>query len=207
VSEPDWRQLSEDAPYHARQRRQRFMTQAGERVTRKSSEYPLDRSDGDASQFGARKEHIGRLLRRAARSFDQQFRVRLDELGYQDVGLRHATVFSHLDPEGTRATELASRAGMTRQSMGELVAELVTRGYLAQQSDPTDRRSKIVVLTSAGHRHVHDAREMLAEIHRSWEQRLGAAGVEQLRSLLMELAGPFDTSSEAGEPREADTPI
>jgi DNA-binding MarR family transcriptional regulator len=86
--------------------------------------------------------------------------------------------------------------------MGELVAELVALGYLEQLSDPTDRRSKVVVLTPAGHRHVHDAREMLAEIHHSWEQRLGADGVEQLRSMLMELAGSFDASSMAGEPDE-----
>src|SRR5438105_4237099 len=68
------------------------------------------------------RDNIGRLLRRVLDLFNQDFIGRLHELGYHDIRPRHATVFAHLDPHGTRASDLAMRAGMTRQSMGEMIA-------------------------------------------------------------------------------------
>ena len=145
-------------------------------------------SRADSATRAVSQEHIGRLFRRVMQAFNDQFTARLRALGYDEVRPRHHAVFAHLDLEGTRATELAQRAGMTRQSMGELVAELVGFGYLEQLPDPTDRRSKVVVPTPRGRKHVGEARRIIREINEAWDARLGTQRMRQLRSALEEMA-------------------
>jgi DNA-binding MarR family transcriptional regulator len=137
--------------------------------------------------------------------FNRQLGTRLHDLGDQDVRPRHFTVFSHVDLDGTRPTDLARRAGMTRQSMGELVAELVGGGYLEQQPDPTDRRSKIVLLTPKGLRHVRDARGIIQEMDDAWEHRLGSERMRELRWMLEELTATA-ADAEGTPPSMEETP-
>jgi DNA-binding MarR family transcriptional regulator len=47
----------------------------------------------------------------------------------------HAT--RHLDVAGTRLTDMALRAAMTKQSMSELVCQLERRGMVTRRPDPT----------------------------------------------------------------------
>ena len=48
----------------------------------------------------------------------------------------------HIPPAGIRLTDLAARAGITKQAMAELVAEIERRGYLQRTADPADRRAR-----------------------------------------------------------------
>ena len=148
----------------------------------------LQALDVDPLNKALSRESIGRLLKRVMRLHDQRLRAQLDAQGYQDVHPRHFAVFSHLDIDGTHATDLAQRAGMTRQSMGELVADLVGLGYLEQREDLTDRRSKVVRLTPRGVRHVRDARRTIGELNQAWEKQLGTERMLELRAMLEELA-------------------
>ena len=66
------------------------------------------------------------------------------------VRTAHAAVFGNIDSEGTRLTTLADRAAMTAQAMGELVDDLVAKGYLTRVADPSDRRAKLITLTDRG---------------------------------------------------------
>ena len=59
-------------------------------------------------------------------------------------------VFGRLSFEGARASDLAARAGITRQSMGEVIREMVELGYLEMKPDPTDKRAKLVTYTDYG---------------------------------------------------------
>ena len=65
-------------------------------------------------------------------------------------GRRTLAVFGNIDSEGTRLTTLADRAAMTAQAMGELVDDLVAKGYLTRVADPSDRRAKLTALTDRG---------------------------------------------------------
>ena len=68
----------------------------------------------------------------------------LDPSSFDGITAAHHPVFYNLDRDGTRLTELAARAGITHQSMGELVAALVDSGYLRRVPDPGDRRARLV---------------------------------------------------------------
>src|SRR6266542_3146473 len=74
--------------------------------------------------------HLGRLLLQALRRVQASSVAKLQERGHPDVRTGHLPVFSNVEEEGTRITDLAARAGMTRQMMGRLVREL-ERQYAA----------------------------------------------------------------------------
>jgi DNA-binding MarR family transcriptional regulator len=101
--------------------------------------------------------------------------------GFEDVRPAHYAVFRFLQPEGSRVTELAEEARMTKQSMGELVVYLEQRGYVERRPDPRDRRAKIVVLTEAGLRWAEAAVERLGEVEDALAERIG--GQERLEEL------------------------
>ncbi|HYY55205.1 MAG TPA: MarR family transcriptional regulator [Candidatus Dormibacteraeota bacterium] len=101
-------------------------------------------------------------------------------------------MFARIDEDGTRLTELAERAAMTKQSMGELVDDLVARGYLERTPDPRDARARIVRPTARGRRHLRDARKVVGEVEAELERRIGPGRARALREALREIAGAAD---------------
>jgi DNA-binding MarR family transcriptional regulator len=141
-----------------------------------------------SSHTSDQRENIGRLLLLAQRDFDAELNARLRERGYPDVRLAHSALFAHIDPEGTRSSELAERAGMTKQGMGQLVADLEKKGYVERVEDPADGRARLVRLTKNGRRHVRDAGEITGEIEEAYALRLGNGRLETLRAILEDLS-------------------
>src|SRR2546430_651421 len=88
-----------------------------------------------------RQQHIGRLLQQAFRGFNNRSIVKLRQRGHIGLTLAHTSLLSHLDVEGTRITVLAERAGITKQSMGQLAIDLEKRGYIERKTDPSDHRA------------------------------------------------------------------
>lgn len=99
----------------------------------------------------------------------------------------HSAVFAQIDPEGSRLTNLARRANMSPQAMGELVDELEQLGYVVRRPDPTDRRAKLIVLTTKGHACIAAGIATIEGIEQRLTDRLGERGHRQLRSLLNKL--------------------
>jgi DNA-binding MarR family transcriptional regulator len=116
------------------------------------------------------------VFRRATDVMIEDLIARLDAAGFAGLTPSHQIVFENLDPGGTRLTELAVRAGMTHQSMSELVSLLEQRGYVKRRVDPTDRRARIVSLTSSGRRLARQALRELASIEAEWHEHLAATG-------------------------------
>jgi DNA-binding MarR family transcriptional regulator len=90
---------------------------------------------------------------------------------------------------GRRLSDLATIAEMTKQAMGEFVADLAAGGYVTLSTDPADRRAKLVSLTAKGRRASNQARQMLDQVEALWVERLGAHDAETLERLLARIAG------------------
>jgi DNA-binding MarR family transcriptional regulator len=133
------------------------------------------------------ERNLGVLLREPFRLGSEQLHRRIAERGHPEVRAPHGDVFQFLDKDGTRVSELARRAQITKQSMAELVEHLERHGYVERIPDPSDRRAKLVRATSRGSEVYRIAREVVAEIEREWTARLGAPKMRQLRALLQEL--------------------
>jgi DNA-binding MarR family transcriptional regulator len=100
---------------------------------------------------------------------------------------KHSAVFAQLDPKGSRLTELAHRANITPQAMGELIDELEQLGYVTRQPDPTDRRAKLIVLTDQGQAAVEAGRQTIVGLEQRITDILGANGHKTLREMLTKL--------------------
>lgn len=133
------------------------------------------------------RPNIGILLRGPFQEIVRRIAEGLAEAGFDDLRPAHTPVFQHIKAEGSRLSELAERAQMTRQSMGYLVDYLEQHGYVERRADPTDRRASLIFLTERGWAEVREALSIIAAIEREWAHRLGKPRMEQLRELLTEL--------------------
>lgn len=108
-----------------------------------------------------RQAHLGFLLGHALRRFDARVLqlmahnidvpLALSNLaGREKVGAAHIHITRHLPRGGARLTELAQRAGMSKQAMGALVAQCHAWGIVTRESDPLDSRAKRIVFTPTG---------------------------------------------------------
>lgn len=100
---------------------------------------------------------------------------------------KHSAVFAQIDPEGSRLTDLARRANMTPQAMGELVDELQELGYLTREPDPTDRRAKLIVPTPRGRAAIEAGKQTIVGLETRITEILGEKGHETLREMLGKL--------------------
>jgi DNA-binding MarR family transcriptional regulator len=142
-----------------------------------------------------RRLPIGQLLGRLQRHFRVALYARAQEAGYTDIREAHLQVFGTIDWTGTRLTDLAARANMTRASMAELVDGLERTGYLERRPDPDDGRAKRVCLTRRGRRVMTQALRAVADIEREYASTIGTARFELMcRSLQAVLdAGSADS--------------
>lgn len=136
-----------------------------------------------------RQQHIGRLFLLAHRDFSERALEKLTARGHAGLGIAHTTLLPHIDLEGTRMTVLAERAGVTKQAVGQLVADLEQRGYVARTVDPRDRRAVLVTFTAAGERFLRDAERIKHELEDEYLARLGVERMAELRAILTDLVG------------------
>jgi len=130
---------------------------------------------------------IGALL--SIPSFDLSARVhqRLHSRGFTEITDSNSTVLKLLGPEGDRITELARKAGMTKQSMGYLVEQLEAASYVERVADPNDARAFVIRRTRKGWAYNQAAAEEVAKLQEEWTLLLGPAKMKALKSLLAEL--------------------
>ena len=105
--------------------------------------------------------HLGRLMGHALRRFDArvlQLMARdvlvplgLSNLAARDqVGAAHIHITRHVALGGSRLTDLASGAGMSKQAMGDLVTQCEAWGLVTRVPDAYDKRAKKVMFTADG---------------------------------------------------------
>ena len=69
--------------------------------------------------------------------------------GFEDLTLAQARLAARIGEAGTRVTELAEQAQVTKQTAGFLVNQLEKAGYVERVPDPTDARARLVRLAAA----------------------------------------------------------
>jgi DNA-binding MarR family transcriptional regulator len=116
-----------------------------------------------------------------------EFRTELEKTEFTDVRPTHGCVFRFVRDEGMRPSRLAELANMTKQSVGEIVADLADRGYVERLPDPADRRAKLICLTDKGRRAQRTGFRLIAEVERRWVERYGAERIAALRDVLEEI--------------------
>jgi DNA-binding MarR family transcriptional regulator len=131
-----------------------------------------------------RLTHFGRLLGHAMRRFDARV---LDLMAHNidvplalsnlaaraQVSAAHIHITRHLELQGTRLTDLAERAGMSKQAMGDLVDQCEAWGLVTRTADPRDARARIVQFTQTGLAWLQAFKDAVAQAEQEFRAEVG----------------------------------
>ena len=131
-----------------------------------------------------RQSHLGRWLGHAMRRFDErvlQLMARnpgvplaLANLAARDqISAAHIHITRHLALQGSRLTELAEAAGMSKQAMGKLVDQCEAWGLVTREDDPLDARARRVVFTSVGLAWLQAFRDAVLQAEAEFREAVG----------------------------------
>jgi len=136
---------------------------------------------------------MSRLLSLAHSTTSHAIFDRLTAAGIHDLRPSHGNVMEHLAFEdGLRLNDLAARAGVTPQTMGQWVDELEGLGYVERRPDSSDRRAKRIHLTRKGKRSNEIAWKVVRDVESSLESLLGTKLMHDLRRALTKITGAGD---------------
>ena len=131
-----------------------------------------------------RTHNMGRLLSSAFRAFTLDVQRTLHDTGFADVSEVHMTLFRNLDMDGTRPSELAARARMTKQAMTDLIHRTALLGLVERRTDPADGRAQAVVLTPRGERLMEQIRLGIGQAERRMAALVGTGVVAEIKRSL-----------------------
>ncbi|WP_327093525.1 MarR family transcriptional regulator [Nocardia vinacea] len=131
--------------------------------------------------------NVGLLMFIAHRSMEDRIFADLAESGYDDVTVAQGRLAARIGPDGSRLTELAEQAQVTKQTAGFLVDQLERAGYVQRVPDPSDGRARLVVLSERGAKMAAYANSVADRIEAEWATHLGAQRMRQLRETLARL--------------------
>ena len=128
--------------------------------------------------------HLGRMLGNALRRFDERVLwlmsrnvdvpLALSNLAAREqVGAAHIHITRHLALGGSRLTELAASAGMSKQAMADLVNQCEAWGLVTRESDPHDKRARRVVFTASGLQWLEAFKHAVAQAEAEFRQAVG----------------------------------
>lgn len=140
--------------------------------------------------------NVGKSLSVITRDFQKSALKGVVKAGYPKLQISHQAVFLHLGLEGARLTELAERASISKQSMGQVIDELEYLGYVERVPDPLDRRAKIVQFTKRGRNFIELSVEVGVVVQNNYAKLMGEKKMQQLCELLEELCGKIQGKKE-----------
>jgi DNA-binding MarR family transcriptional regulator len=121
------------------------------------------------------------------------FQALLDA-GFDDWTLAQCRVFQRIAPDGSRLTDLAEQAQMSKQSAGVLVDQLERLGYVRRVCDLADGRARLIVIEQRGRRAIEVVTATLDEIYSEWKAYLGTRNftlLQQILDQLREITDPY----------------
>lgn len=131
--------------------------------------------------------NTGLLLFIPSREMERRIFAELAELGYDDITYSQGRLIQRMAPGGSRLTDLAEQAHITKQSAGFLVDRLVQTGYVERVPDPTDARARLIRAAPRGERAIAEAAGIVARVEAEWTAYLGARDMAALRRILTRL--------------------
>ncbi len=131
-----------------------------------------------------RASHLGRVLGLALRRFDERVLflmahdanvpLTLSNLAAREqIGAAHIHITRHLALKGSRLTELAASAGMSKQAMGDLVTQCEAWDLVRREPDPLDARARRIVFTATGLLWLEAFRQAVARAEAEFRAQVG----------------------------------
>jgi DNA-binding MarR family transcriptional regulator len=136
---------------------------------------------------GRQQPNLGILLYVAYRALEQRAHDAVAAAGITDITLAQARIAARIGPHGTRVSDLAEQARVTKQSAAFLVEQLEAAGYVERVPDPADRRARLVRLTAHADRVVTVANAEVERVLAEWATHVGTDRLQQMHQTLLDL--------------------
>lgn len=127
---------------------------------------------------------LGAMLRIPFQAIVDDIYDSLQKAGYFDLRPPHFIVFQQIRPNGVRATDIAQKAQITKQSMSYLINYLEKNEYIEKFDDPSDGRAQLIRLTKKGEDVENIARNSIANTQSEWRNVIGEAKINEIVSSL-----------------------
>ncbi len=138
------------------------------------------------------RPELGILLFVANRALEQRVFDAVVAAGITDITMAQARIAARIAPDGSRVSDLAEQARVTKQSAASLVEQLEKAEYVERVPDPTDGRARLIRLTPRLQRVAQVADAEVARVLAEWADHLGGDRLQQLHEILRDLRGITD---------------
>jgi len=125
------------------------------------------------------------------------FRSLIDELhrtlaadGHGEARPLHGFALQAIGPDGSTASELGRRLGVSKQAAAKTVASLERAGYVCRGPDPTDGRAVLLRRTRHGEEMLALSAAFFETYHSRLTQLLGPRRLSELEDALERMAAP-----------------
>ncbi len=109
------------------------------------------------------------------------------------VSAAHIHITRHLSLGGSRLSDLAQSAGMTKQAMGDLVTQCEAWGLVERKPDPSDARARRIVFTNTGLAWLRAFEQAVAQTEMEFRQEVGDDVATVISLGLEAYAGAYTT--------------
>jgi DNA-binding MarR family transcriptional regulator len=124
-------------------------------------------------------------VRQAARHLTRLYD---DALAPLDLSVNQYSIMSKLSRFGPQTIQdLADLLVMDRSTLGHLLRPLERQGLLTIHIAETDKRERVVAMTTAGKAHVKKAKRLWAQAERAFQRAFGADRALSLRTVLKQV--------------------
>ncbi|MGX4657312.1 MarR family winged helix-turn-helix transcriptional regulator [Micromonospora sp. SCSIO 07396] len=130
------------------------------------------------------------LLLAGFRSLIDDLHAELARQGHPELRPAHGFALQAVGVDGTTASELGHRLGISKQAAGKTVDRLVALGYLERADDPADARRKLIRMTAKGVDGLRRSATIFDALREQWVGRLGAERVAALEDDLRAVTPP-----------------
>lgn len=134
---------------------------------------------------GWRQTHLGHWMSLSLQRFDarvlslmarnENVPLALSNLAARgSLSASHVHITRHLALDGSRLTDLAQRANMSKQAMGKLVEQCEAWGLVTRLADARDARARRIVFTPVGLSWLQAFRQAVAQAEAELRAAVGA---------------------------------
>jgi len=133
--------------------------------------------------------HLGFVLGSVRATLLDGVVIQLREGGDNDVRRTYPHALAHLHGvDGATVATLGRHLAMTRQAAGQLVTELVGKGYVERRPHLTDGRAQEVIVSPSGEALLRAAEAAAATVARRWYGVITPERMEELDDDLSRIA-------------------
>jgi DNA-binding MarR family transcriptional regulator len=145
---------------------------------------------GEATHPDPRQVGLGGALRQAWVGYRRRLDAELVGAGFGDRGFPDGRVLRICSRPGeTTISQIGRELGITRQRASKIVASLVERNYVTLATSTSDRREKIITLTTRATDYLAAQRKASKSIEHELRTHIGAEALDSLHLLLNALGG------------------